>query len=101
MRKRKKLELNIAHNSIFRKVKRIEDVIIAFEGISKEIDTKLLLVGDGPERARLEQMSRNSNFNKNIFFLGSLKSTKEVLNISDLFILIIIHYIDLNISCAS
>ena len=77
----------ICHVSNFRKVKRIEDVIIAFEGISKEIDTKLLLVGDGPERARLEQISRNSNFSKNIFFLGSLKSTKEVLNISDLFML--------------
>ena len=77
----------ICHVSNFRKVKRIEDVIIAFEGISKEIDTKLLLVGDGPERAKLEQISRNSNFSKNIFFLGSLKSTKEVLNISDLFML--------------
>ena len=77
----------ICHVSNFRKVKRIEDVIIAFEGISKEMDVKLLLVGDGPERARLEQLSRNSKFSKNIFFLGSLKSTKEVLNISDLFIL--------------
>jgi N-acetyl-alpha-D-glucosaminyl L-malate synthase BshA len=77
----------ICHVSNFRKVKRIEDVIIAFEGISKEMDVKLLLVGDGPERARLEQISRNSKFSKNIFFLGSLKSTKEVLNISDLFIL--------------
>ena len=77
----------ICHVSNFRKVKRIEDVIIAFEGISKEMDVKLLLVGDGPERARLEQISRNSKFSKNIFFLGSLKSTKEVLNISDLFML--------------
>ena len=77
----------ICHVSNFRKVKRIQDVIIAFEGISKEIDAKLLLVGDGPERARVEQISRNSKFNKNIFFLGSLKSTKEVLNISDLFML--------------
>ena len=77
----------ICHVSNFRKVKRIEDVIIAFEGISKEMDVKLLLVGDGPERARLEQISRNSKLSKNIFFLGSLKSTKEVLNISDLFIL--------------
>jgi N-acetyl-alpha-D-glucosaminyl L-malate synthase BshA len=77
----------ICHVSNFRKVKRIEDVIIAFEGITKEIDAKLLLVGDGPERARLEQISRNSKSSKNIFFLGSLKSTKEVLNISDLFML--------------
>ncbi len=77
----------ICHVSNFRKVKRIEDVIIAFEGISMEMKVKLLLVGDGPERTRLEQISRSSKFSKNIFFLGSLKSTKEVLNISDLFIL--------------
>ena len=77
----------ICHVSNFRKVKRIEDVLIMFEGISKEIDVKLILVGDGPERGRLEQIARNSNHMKNIFFLGSLKSTKEVLNISDLFVL--------------
>jgi N-acetyl-alpha-D-glucosaminyl L-malate synthase BshA len=77
----------ICHVSNFRKVKRIEDVLTMFEGISKEIDVKLILVGDGPERGRLEQIARNSNHMKNIFFLGSLKSTKEVLNISDLFIL--------------
>ena len=77
----------ICHVSNFRKVKRIEDVLIMFEGISKEIDVKLILVGDGPERGRLEQIARNSKHMKNIFFLGSLKSTKEVLNISDLFVL--------------
>ena len=77
----------ICHVSNFRKVKRIEDVLTMFEGISKEIDVKLILVGDGPERGRLEQIARNSNHMKNIFFLGSLKSTKEVLNISDLFVL--------------
>ena len=41
----------------------------------------------GLKEQDLEQISRNSKFSKNIFFLGSLKSTKEVLNISDLFIL--------------
>ena len=77
----------ICHVSNFRKVKRIEDVLTTFEEISKKIDVKLILVGDGPERPRLEKISRKSYFKENIFFLGSLKSTKEVLNISDLFIL--------------
>ena len=77
----------ICHISNFRKVKRIEDVLKAFEIISNDIKVKLLLVGDGPERSCLEKISRESNFKNNIHFLGSLKSTKEVLNISDLFFL--------------
>ena len=77
----------ICHISNFRKVKRIKDVLLSFEIISKEIDVKLILVGDGPERSALEKISRESKFRNNIYFLGSLKSTKEVLNISDLFFL--------------
>ena len=77
----------ICHISNFRKVKRIKDVLLSFEKISKEIDVKLILVGDGPERSALEKISRESQYRNNIYFLGSLKSTKEVLNISDLFFL--------------
>ena len=77
----------ICHISNFRKVKRIEDVLLSFEIISKKVDVKLILVGDGPERSALEKISRESKFKNNIYFLGSLKSTKEVLNISDLFFL--------------
>lgn len=77
----------ICHISNFRKVKRIKDVLLSFEIISKEIDVKLILVGDGPERSALEKISRESKCRNNIYFLGSLKSTKEVLNISDLFFL--------------
>ena len=77
----------ICHISNFRKVKRIKDVLLSFEIISNEIDVKLILVGDGPERSALEKISRESKYRNNIYFLGSLKSTKEVLNISDLFFL--------------
>ena len=77
----------ICHISNFRKVKRIKDVLLSYEIISKEIDVKLILVGDGPERSALEKISRESQYRNNIYFLGSLKSTKEVLNISDLFFL--------------
>ena len=69
----------ICHISNFRKVKRIKDVLLSFEIISKEIDVKLILVGDGPERSALEKISRESKYSNNIYFLGSLKSTKEVL----------------------
>ena len=49
---------------------------------------KLILVGDGPERSGLEKISRESKYSNNIYFLGSLKSTKRgTFNISDLFFL--------------
>ena len=77
----------ICHVSNFRKVKRIGDVIKTFNMVAEKIKTKLILVGDGPERNQLEMQARKSKFNEHIHFLGNLKSTKEVLNISDLFLL--------------
>lgn len=82
-----KNEKVLCHISNFRKVKRIEDVLKVFNNISPKINSKLILVGDGPERPKIERIARESPFFKNIFFLGNLKSTKEILNISDLFIL--------------
>ena len=82
-----KNEKILCHISNFRKVKRIEDVLKVFNNISPKINSKLILVGDGPERPKIERIARKSSFFKNIFFLGNLKSTKEILNISDLFLL--------------
>jgi L-malate glycosyltransferase len=83
----KKNEKVITHISNFRKVKRIQDVLKAFKIINDSIPSKLVLVGDGPERAKMERLSRELNISKDVNFLGNLKSTKEVLNISDLFML--------------
>ena len=77
----------ICHISNFRKVKRIEDALKVFDQVSKKINAKFILVGDGPDRNKLERLARNSPYFENIYFLGNLKSTKEILNISDLFIL--------------
>jgi N-acetyl-alpha-D-glucosaminyl L-malate synthase BshA len=77
----------VSHISNFRKVKRIQDVIKTFKIINDSIPSKLLLVGDGPERPKMEMLVRSLKLSKNVNFLGNLKSTKEVLNISDLFIL--------------
>ena len=77
----------LCHISNFRKVKRIDDVLKVFNNISPKINSKLILVGDGPERPKIERIARKSPLFNNIFFLVNLKSTKEILNISDLFIL--------------
>lgn len=77
----------IAHTSNFRKVKRVEDVIQVFYEIRKEIPAKLLLVGDGPERDKMERLCRELGTCDDVRFLGKLESVEEVLSVSDLFIL--------------
>lgn len=80
-------EFIITHVSNFRKVKRIEDVIHVFSLVSKTIPVKLVMVGDGPERNKIERLCREKLSVNTFTFLGNLKSTIEVLNISDVFIL--------------
>jgi len=80
-------EYIITHISNFRKVKRIDDVINIFEKVNDKLSSKLIFVGDGPERNKAESLCRKKNLSKNVIFLGNLKSTIEVLNISDLFLL--------------
>lgn len=80
-------EFLISHISNFRKVKRIEDVVNVFDRVRKKIPAKLLLVGDGPERSVIERMCREIDICTDAILLGKLRSTKEVLAISDLFLL--------------
>lgn len=80
-------EFLISHISNFRKVKRIEDVVHVFDKIRKKVPAKLLLVGDGPERAVIEKMCREIDICTDAILLGKLRSTKEILAISDLFLL--------------
>ncbi len=81
-------EFLITHISNFRKVKRVHDVLGIFKGLlDKGLKAKLMLVGDGPERNKLEKKCREWGLCDSIIFLGSMKSTVEVLAISDLFLL--------------
>lgn len=81
-------EILITHISNFRKVKRVGDVIQVFKGLlDNGVNAQLMMVGDGPERNIAERQCREWNICGKVKFLGSLKSTKEVLAITDLFIL--------------
>ncbi len=80
-------EFIVTHVSNFRKVKRIEDVVKIFDSLSSKISCKLIFAGDGPERYKIEHQCREKYKNDQVIFLGNLKSTIEVLNISDLFLL--------------
>lgn len=77
----------IVHTSNFRKVKRVEDVVRVFHEVSKHIPAKLLLVGDGPERMRIENLCRELGSCESIRFLGKLDAIEEVLSVSDLFLM--------------
>ncbi|EIM75968.1 group 1 glycosyl transferase [Nitritalea halalkaliphila LW7] len=77
----------LVHTSNFRKVKRVEDVIRVFYELRKRIPAKLLLVGDGPERDRMERLCRDLGTCDDVRFLGKLEAVEEVLSVADLFIM--------------
>lgn len=77
----------VVHISNFRKVKRIMDVIHVFHNIHKEIPSKLLMIGDGPERQPAETLARELGINDAVRFLGKLEAVEEVLSVADLFLM--------------
>ena len=77
----------LVHTSNFRKVKRVEDVVHVFNGVSKVIPSKLLLIGDGPERMNLELLCRELNLCDKISFLGKQEMIEEILSVADLFLM--------------
>ncbi|MFD0939255.1 N-acetyl-alpha-D-glucosaminyl L-malate synthase BshA [Pedobacter boryungensis] len=77
----------LIHTSNFRKVKRTEDVIKMFQKVQERIPSKLLMVGDGPERTSNEQLCRQLNICENVRFLGKQDAVEEILSVSDLFIM--------------
>jgi N-acetyl-alpha-D-glucosaminyl L-malate synthase BshA len=77
----------LLHVSNFRKVKRVEDVIAIFNKVRENVKSKLILVGDGPERAHIETLARKSEFHADIISLGRIPDPTDVLCIGDLFLL--------------
>ena len=77
----------LTHTYNFRKVKRVEDVIQIFKRVYAKIPSKLLLIGDGPERANMERLCRKIGLCSEIRFLGKQDAVEELLAVSDLFIM--------------
>lgn len=77
----------LIHTSNFRKVKRTGDVVRIFQKIREKIPCKLLMVGDGPERANTEQLCRELDTCSDVRFLGKQDAIEEILSVSDLFII--------------
>jgi N-acetyl-alpha-D-glucosaminyl L-malate synthase BshA len=77
----------VCHISNFRKVKRVDDVVRVFALLNKTIPSKLILVGDGPERYLCERLCREFNLCDKVIFLGKVRDTTHVLEIADVFLL--------------
>lgn len=77
----------LVHASNFRKVKRVDDVIRIFERVREKVPSKLLMIGDGPERQNAEELARTLRVFKDIRFLGRQDQMDEILSIADLFLL--------------
>ncbi len=77
----------LVHTSNFRTVKRVEDVISIFAKVREQIPSKLLLVGDGPERPIMEKLCRRLGICQDTRFLGKMEAVEEVLSIADLFLM--------------
>jgi L-malate glycosyltransferase len=77
----------ITHISNFRKVKRIEDVVKIFYNIQKEVPSKLMMVGDGPEKQKAEYLCQTLGILDKVIFFGNSSEIDKILCYSDLFLL--------------
>jgi L-malate glycosyltransferase len=75
------------HASNFRKIKRVQDVVQIFAEVNKQIPSKLLFVGDGPERSTAEDLARELGVCDEVRFLGKQEQMEDILAIADLFLL--------------
>jgi N-acetyl-alpha-D-glucosaminyl L-malate synthase BshA len=77
----------LVHTSNFRVVKRVTDTIKIFEKIHDKIPSKLILVGDGPDRSECERLCRKIGLCDKVKFLGKQDGLVEILTSSDIFLI--------------
>jgi len=73
--------------SRFAVVKELPDLIVAFQKVHDLYpDTKLVLIGDGSERSRLETLIQNLNLNQDVILPGRRNDVFDWLQASDLYV---------------
>ncbi len=77
----------LVHVSNFRRVKRVMDTVEILDRVRQRLPCRLLMVGDGPDRAKVEQEARKRGLDDAITFLGQLPHVEEVLWGADVFLL--------------
>ncbi len=77
----------LVHLSNFRPVKRVTDVIEIFDRVRKKIPSRLLLIGDGPDRSVAEWLAVQKGIHDDVLFLGKQDQIYEKLSIADIMLL--------------
>ena len=77
----------LMHASNFRPVKNIPVIIQVFAEVRKKLQAKLVMVGDGPEKAGAEQLARELGVHRDVLFLGNQDCMEELLPLADVFLL--------------
>jgi len=77
----------VVHLSNFRPVKRVTDVVEVFSRIAPIVPSRLLLIGDGPERSAAEFLAMKYGLTDRIDFLGKQENVNELLALADLMIM--------------
>ncbi|TSA20766.1 N-acetyl-alpha-D-glucosaminyl L-malate synthase BshA [bacterium] len=77
----------LVHTSNFRPVKRVPDVIRIFDEVLKKVPSRLVIIGDGPERSQCEVLSRELGIHDHVRFLGKQTDVIHILSLADLFLM--------------
>jgi len=77
----------LCHVSNFRPVKRIMDVLAVFERVAQKVPSRLIMVGDGPDRSKAEAYCRDHGLRDRVFFLGNVPNLEEIVGSADVFLL--------------
>ena len=77
----------LVHLSNFRPVKRLTDVIEIFDRVHKKIPSKLMMIGDGPDRSQAERLAVAKGIHNDVLFLGKQDDVHEKLALADVMLL--------------
>lgn len=78
----------VIHVSNFRKVKHVPDIVQSFKLIHEKVPSKLLLVGDGPEKHPIMESIKGTSIENDVLFLGKQENLSELYSIADLMLLL-------------
>lgn len=77
----------LMHASNFRPVKRISDVVRVFDAVRRRLPSRLVLIGEGPERLFAQQLVRELDLTGEVIFLGQQDDIQGPLACADLLLL--------------
>ncbi len=87
VQKAEKRRLTVVHNSNFRPVKRVDEVVRIYAAVNARVPCDLVLIGDGPERSKVERLVHELNLSETVRFLGKQLNFAQVLAEADVFLL--------------